>query len=193
MKRRMILVLLAALLLLACASKTEPEPTETPKITAPAGTEVSLKLPLGQRDDVAKAIPHFADGFSAAEGAGALHFAVESADADVAEGVLDNDGTLYVLAHAAGETKLTVTATAGDEQAAATVSVKVRDSRRTLALIVAGVLAVALLVLLGKPVKKTPAAAEQASPTVIVEPEETTPTVIFEEPETPDEKSSEEE
>ncbi len=179
MKRRMILVLLAALLLLACASKTESEPAEAPKITAPAGIEVSLKLPLGQRDDVAKAIPRFTDGFSAAEGTGTLHFEVKSEDAGVAEGVLDAEGTLYVIAHAVGETKLTVTATAGREQAAATVSVKVHDSRRTLALIVAGVLAVVLLALLGKPVKKAPAAAEQEPAAVIVEPEETTPTVIF--------------
>ena len=103
---------------------------------------------------------------------------MESADADIAEGVLEDDGTLLVIAHGAGETKLTVTATAGGEQAAATVSVKVRDARRTLILCIAGALIVVLLILLGRPVKKAPAKSEEA-PTVAAEPEETTPTVIF--------------
>ena len=101
MKRRIILILFAALLLCACASKTEPEAVEPPKITAPAETELSLRLPLGLRDSVAKAIPAFTDGFAAAEGTAPLTFAVESADASVAEGVLEADGTLYVIAHAA--------------------------------------------------------------------------------------------
>jgi hypothetical protein len=179
MKRRIILILFAALLLTACAAKTDPVPAEAPKIIAPAETELSLRLPLGLRDDIARSIPAFAAGFSAAEGVGPLRFAVESADASVAEGMLEDDGTLLVIAHGAGETKLTVTAAAGSEHAAATVSVKVRDARRTLILCIAGALTVVLLILLGKPVKKAPVEAKEENPTVIIEPEEATPTVLF--------------
>ena len=72
----------------------------------------------------------------AAQDGATLTFTAASGDPSVAEGVL-KDGTLYVIARGAGETKLTVTArTEAGEEAAATVSVKVRDARRMLVLIV---------------------------------------------------------
>lgn len=171
--KRWMLLLTACLLLfsLACAKTQEAEPEPVPAVTAPGEREVKLTLPLGNRNDVATSLSGYTDGFSAAGGK-ALRFTVQSGDADVAEGILRDDGTLYVIAHGAGEAKLTVTAETGSgEKAEATVSVSVRDARRTLVLIVAGVLAVALLILLGMPVKKEP---EQ--PTVIVEPNTETET-----------------
>ena len=193
MKKRFCILFILCLLCLsfACAKKAEPKPEPAPAVTAPAEAEVTLRLPLGARSDVAEALPAYAAGFRAANGE-ALTFAVGGGDARVAEGILREDGTLYVIAHGTGETKLTVTAkTASGEQASASVSVTVRDARRTLALIVLGALVVALLALFGRPVKKNPETpAEEASaaeapetPTVIFEEEKPeTPTAVFEEP-----------
>ncbi len=192
MKKRFLILFLLCLICLplACAKQPEPAPEPAPAVTAPAEREVKLKLPLGSRNDVAETIPAYTAGFSTAKNE-ILFYTVVSDDMRVAEGVLKNDGTLYVIAHGTGETKLTITAkTLSGEQASASVSVTVRDSRRTLALIVLGVLAVALLVLLGKPAAKKPEAtaggaaakeAEPKTPTVIFEEEPQTPTVIFEE------------
>lgn len=179
MKR--ILILLAACLFclsLACAKTPAPAAEPAPKVTVPETSDVTLTLPLGTRDGIAKSVPAFTSGFSA--GGEALTFAIASSDPTVAEGILRDDGTLYVIAHGTGETKLTVTArTVSGEENAAVVSVTVRDARRMLALIVLGVLAVALLILLGKPSAKKPEKPAEAPE----EPKE--PTVIFEEPEEP--------
>lgn len=179
MKR--ILILLAACLLclpLACAKTPAPAPEPASAVTVPETQDVTLTLPLGTRDGIAKSLPAYTAGFSG--GGEALTFAVVSSDPAVAEGVLRDDGTLYVIAHGTGEAKLTVSArTASGEENAASVSVTVRDARRMLVLIVLGVLSAALLILLGKPSAKqpeTPAEAPEA-------PKE--PTVIFEEPEEP--------
>lgn len=183
--KRVLTALAACLLLclpLACA-KTPAEAPEPPAVTVPETLELTLTLPLGARDDVTKTIPAYAAGFSA-KGGEALTLSLASGDPSVAEGVLAENGTLYVIAHGAGETKITVNAvTASGGENAAAVSVKVADARRTLALIVLGVLCVALLVLLGKPAAKKPeeeaAAAPEETP---AEPEETPdPVVIFEE------------
>ena len=185
--KRVLLILAACLLLclpLACAQKPAETP-EAPAVTVPETLELTLTLPLGARDDVTRTIPSYAAGFSA-KGGEALTLTVISGDPAVAEGVLADNGTLYVIAHGLGETKLTVNAvTASGEENASVVSVTVRDARRTLALIVLGVLAVTLLVLLGKP------AAKKSEPAP-VEPEETPdPVVIFEEePKNDPEKSS---
>ena len=169
--KRWITLLLVCLLLtaLACAdTQTASEPQPVPAVTAPGERDVKLTLPLGNRSDVAASLAAYTADFSAADGK-ALFFSVQSSDEAVAEGLLKDDGTLFVIAHGAGEAKLTVSAaTAAGERADATVSVKVSDARRTLVLIVIGALAVLLLVLLGKPVKKEP-----ETPTVIVESEET--------------------
>lgn len=185
MFRRMIPLILILMLLLplACAKQPEPE-AEKPAVTAPAETEITLRLPLGARNDVAKAIPAYTAGFTAADGEPLL-FAVSSADPAVAEGILRDDGTLYVIAHGTGETKLTVAAkTPSGEQASAAVSVTVRDARRMLALILLGVLAVALLILFGRPAAKKP----EPEPEPPAE-EEKIPVVIFEEPEQESETS----
>ena len=65
-------------------------------------------------------------------------------------------------------------ATASQKEGAATVSVKVTDARRMLALIVLGVLSVALLILFGKPAAKKPAETPEKpnDPVVIEEPGE---------------------
>ncbi len=165
--KRWITLLLVCLLLtaLACAeTQTASEPSPVPAVIAPGERDVKLTLPLGNRSDVATALTAYTAGFSAAVGK-KLSFTVQSSDETIAEGVLRDDGTLFVIAHGAGEAKLTVSAaTAAGERADATVSVKVSDARRTLVLIVIGGLAVLLLVLLGRPVKKEP-----ETPTVIVE------------------------
>lgn len=158
--KRIVWILLAALLLCACAAKPEPASVETPKIASPAETDVTLTLPLTSRDDVVRSLPLYTAGFLSVDGA-PLSFSVQSADADVAVGIIGGDGTLWVAGKGVGETKLTVTATDGEAQAQSTVSVKVRDARRILVLILAGALAVALLVLLGKPVKKEPVTEKQ--------------------------------
>lgn len=180
------LTLCAALLLmltLACTAKTGSALPEPDPVSVPNDPELRLSLPLGARDDAAKPIPAYTAGFRAKDG-GALTFTVLSADPAIAEGLLRDDGTLYVIAHGAGETKLTVTArTEAGEEAAATVSVTVRDARRMLALIVLGVLSVALLILIGKPSEKKPGQAEAEEPAADEEPKE--PTVIFEEPKEP--------
>ena len=183
--KRILIVFAACLLLclpLACV-KTPAEAAEPPAVSVPETLELTLTLPLGARDAVTKTIPSYAAGFSAKDGE-ALTLSVASADPSVAECVLHENGTLYVIARGVGETKVTVTAvTASGEENAATVSVKVTDARRTLALIVLGVLAVALLVLLGKPSAKKPereaASAPEAAPAVPVEAPD--PVVIFEE------------
>ncbi len=179
----MILLFLCLPILLACKQQPASEPEAKPAVTVPAECEVKLRLPLGSRSDVAEAIPAYTAGFQAIDGT-PMHFTVSNGDTHVAEGVLKEDGTLYVIAHGTGETKLTVIAvTASGEQGSAAVSVKVTDARRTLALIALGVLAVVLLVLLGKPAAKKPEAQkEPAAP----EPEEKAdPVVIFEEPKEP--------
>ena len=180
------LTLCAALLLmltLACTAKTGSALPEPDPVSVPNDPELRLSLPLGARDGAAKPIPAYTAGFRAKDG-GALTFTVLSADPAIAEGLLRDDGTLYVIAHGAGETKLTVTArTEAGEEAAATVSVTVRDARRMLALIVLGVLSVALLILIGKPSEKKPGQAEAEEPAADEEPKE--PTVIFEEPKEP--------
>ncbi len=181
--KRILTILAACILLLAslaCAKAPAAEPETAPAVTVPETLELSLTLPLGARDDVARTLPAYTDGFSAKDDV-PLRFSVVSSDPGVAEGMLAANGTLYVIAHGVGETKLTVTAkTASGEQNAATVSVKVRDARRTLVLIVLGVLCVTLLVLLGRPAAKKPAPEEPASP------EETPdPVAIFEDPEEP--------
>ena len=181
MKRLLLAFLLCALLLpLACAKQPEPEPEPAPAIIAPAETAITMKLPLGARDEITRTIPAYTAGFAAADRE-ALTFSVQSGDPLVAKGVLQEDGTLYVIAHGTGETKITVTAAdASGEQASSVVSVKVSDARRTVALITLGVLAVVLLVLFGKPAAKKP---EPASDAVKEEPEEEEkiPVVIFEE------------
>ena len=176
--KRIVFALAACLLLclpLACA-QTPAETPEPPAVTVPETLELTLTLPLGARDDVTRTIPAYAAGFSA-KGGEALILSVASADPTVAEGVLAENGTLYVIAHGVGETKITVNAvTASREENASVISVTVRDARRTLALIVLGVLAVALLVLLGKPSAKKP------EPETPPEPKEAPdPVVIFEE------------
>lgn len=175
--KRVLLIMAACLLLclpLACA-KTSEEAPEAPAVTVPETLDLTLTLPLGARDDVTKTIPAYAAGFSA-KGGEALTLTLANGDPTVAEGVLHENGTLYVIAHGVGETKITVNAvTASQEENASVVSVTVRDARRTLALIVLGVLAVALSVLFGKPSAKKPDPAPE-------EPEETPdPVVIFEE------------
>jgi type IV pilus biogenesis protein CpaD/CtpE len=183
--KRVLMILAACLLLclpLACAQKPA-EAAEPPAVSVPETPELTLTLPLGTRDAVTKTIPSYAAGFSA-KGGEALTLSLASADPTVAEGVLKDDGTLYVIARGVGETKITVTArTASGEENAATVSVTVRDARRTLALIVLGVLSVALLALLGKPSAKKPEAEAAAKPEGTPdEPEETPdPVVIIEE------------
>ena len=185
MKR--LLVLLAACLLclsLGCV-KTPAEPPETPAVAVPETQDLTMTLPLGARDDVTRTIPAYAAGFSA-EGGEPLTFTAVSSDPSVAECLLAENGTLYVIAHGVGETKLTVKGVTGSQkEGTATVSVTVRDARRTLVLIVLGVLAVALLVLLGKPVEKKPEEEAAAKPEETpAEPEETPdPVVIFEETE----------
>lgn len=184
--KRMILLLAACLLCLplACAKDAAPAPEPASKVTVPETPDVTLTLPLGTRDGIAKSLPAYTAGFSSK--GEALTFTVVSSDPTVAEGVLKDDGTLYVIAHGTGETKLTVSArTASGDENAAVVSVTVRDARRMLALIVLGVLSVALLSLLGKPSAKKP---EKPAET----PEKTTeeasdPVVIFAEPEEPKE------
>lgn len=185
MKRVITLLLILLLCLpLACAKKPEAEAEPTPSVIAPAAQEVKLKLPLGARNDVAKAIPGYTAGFQATTGE-PLTFTAVSSDPVVAEAILKEDGTLYVIAHGVGEAKLTVTAlTPSGEKASAVVSVKVTDARRTVALILLGVLAAALLILLGKPSAKKP-----DPPVMAEEPEQEpkTPVVIFE----PDEEKNE--
>ncbi len=183
MKR--VWILCAVLLLcltLACAAKPETVEQKPENVTAPHELELKLTLPLGRRNEAAKTLPAYTAGFAAKDGA-ALTFTAASGDPSVAEGVL-KDGTLYVIARGAGETKLTVTArTEAGEEAAATVSVKVRDARRMLVLIVLGALSVALLILLGRPAAKKPDAPTEASkeePAAEKEPEP--PVVLFEEP-----------
>ena len=176
--KRIVFALAACLLLclpLACA-ETPAETPEPSAVTVPETLELTLTLPLGARDDVTRSIPSYAAGFSA-QGGELLALTVVNGDPTVAEGVLAENGTLYVIAHGVGETKITVNAvTASREENASVVSVTVRDARRTLALIVLGVLAVALLALLGKP------AAKQPEPEPSPEPAETPdPVVIFEE------------
>lgn len=184
MKRYRILCAVLLLCLLACAAKPKTAEPKPETLTAPGETAVTMTLPVGIRDDVAKALPAFTAGFSAPKGE-TPHFSAVSGDPSVADCVLKEDGTLYVIARGAGETKLTVTArTDSGEEAAATVSVKVADGRRTLALIVLGVLSVVLLALLGKPsAKKSEPEEQTAEPTVILEEEPKDPVVIFEEPE----------
>lgn len=163
MKRIFTVWMICLLLMtLACAKQPEAEPA-APKVLAPGETELVLTLPLGARDETAKTVKDYTEGFSASDHS-ALRFSVTSADASVAEGVLA-DGTLYVLARGAGETKLTVTAeTEAGDTASAVVSVTVRDARRMVVLILLGVLSVALLVLLGKPVKKDGPDAKPVEP-----------------------------
>ena len=180
MKR--ILFACAVLLLcltVACAAKPETEQAEPKTVTAPGEIDLTLTLPLGARDGVAKALPGYTAGFSA-QNSEALRLSAVSGDPSVADCALKDDGTLYVIARGAGETKLSVTAaTDSGEQATATVSVTVRDGRRMLALILLGTLGVTLLALLGKP-SGEPAKQTEPEP---AEPEETSdPVVIFEEP-----------
>ena len=157
--KRIWIVLAACLLCMSFACTKEAPAPETPAVTVPETVELKLTLPLGTRDGVAKALPAFTAGFASVDGK-ALTFSAASADPAVAECVLRDDGTLYVIAHATGETTLTVTAkTAAGEQNAATVSVTVRDARRMLVLILAGVLSVALLIFVGKPSAQKPAEA----------------------------------
>ena len=149
-------ILLAALLLLTagCAAKQTPETPAVQAIAAPGQKDVTITLPLGVHDGVTEELSAYTAGFSAADGA-PLTFTVDTGDASVAEGVLNDDGTLFVIARGAGKAKLTVTAaneTGGT--ASSTVSVTVRDARRTVAMILIGVIAVVLLILFGKPVKK---------------------------------------
>ena len=180
MKR--VWILCAVLLLcltLACAAKPETVEQKPENVTAPHELELELTLPLGRRNEAAKTLPAYTAGFAAKDGA-ALTFTAASGDPSVAEGVL-KDGTLYVIARGAGETKLTVTArTEVGEQVSSVVNVKVTDARRTIALIVLGALSVALLILIGKPAAKKPEQAEAAEPAENGEPEE--PVVLFEEP-----------
>lgn len=188
MKRLLILLLIFMLCAtLACAKKAEPEPV--PAVTAPAAAELTLRLPFGARNEVAKTFYAYTAGFASANGE-PLFFTASSADPAVAEGVLKEDGTLYVIAHGTGETKIAVSArTLSGEQASSVISVTVRDARRTVALITLGLLAVALLILLGKPVQKKPepAAETPAEPDAAEShetPEETGfPVAIFEDAE----------
>lgn len=179
MKRITTLFLILLLCLpLACAKKPETEVEPTPVVIAPAAQDVKLKFPLGARNDVAKAIPGYTAGFQTTTGE-SLTFTAVSSDIAVAEAILKDDGTLYVIAHGVGEAKLTVTAlTPSGEKASAVVSVKVTDARRTVALVLLGVLVVALLILLGKPSAKKP-----EPPVIVEEPEKEpeVPVVIFEE------------
>lgn len=175
--KRLLIVLAVCMLCLPLACTTEPAPaSEAPAVTVPDALDLRLTLPLGTRDGVIKTIPAYTAGFSA--GGEALTFTVASSDPTVAEGILRDNGTLYVIARGTGETRLSVNAaTASQKEGTATVSVKVTDARRMLVLIVLGVLSVALLILLGKPAAKKPAEA----------PEEPREPVVIEEPETPDE------
>ena len=172
--KRLLIVLAVCMLCLPLACTAEPAPApETPAVTVPDALDLRLTLPLGTRDGVTKTIPAYTAGFSA--GTEALTFTVASSDPTVAEGILRDDGTLYVIAHGTGETRLSVkAATASQKEGAATVSVKVTDARRMLALIVLGVLSVALLILFGKPAAKKPAETPEKpnDPVVIEEPGE---------------------
>ncbi|MBQ5992677.1 MAG: hypothetical protein IJL62_09125 [Clostridia bacterium] len=163
--KRFLPILAACLLLLtlACASAPEGTAPEAPAVSVPETVDVKLTLPLGTRDDVTKALPAYTAGFSARSG-DALTFSAVSADPAVAEAILSDDGTLHVIAHGTGETKLYVKAvTATGSEAESTVSVTVRDARRMLVLITLGVLSVILLALLGKPSAKKPAPAPAAA------------------------------
>ena len=154
---RILLAICLLCMLTACAQPLAAE-SEPPAVTVPETVELRMTLPIGTRDDVTKTLPAYTAGFSAKDG-DALTFAAVSADPAVAACVLHDDGTLYVIAHGTGETKLTVTAkTASGKEGAATVSVTVRDARRMLVLIVLGVLSAALLILVGKPSETKPAA-----------------------------------
>jgi hypothetical protein len=162
--KRTILILLALTLLFAagCAAKQTPDAPEAQAITAPGQKDVTVTLPLGVRDGMTEELKAYTAGFSAADGA-PLTFTVGSEDVSVAEGVLNEDGTLYVIARGPGKAKLTVTAeNEKGEIASSTVSVTVRDARRTVAMILIGVIAVALLILFGKPVKKKEEPAVEA-------------------------------
>ena len=164
MKRTGLFLLALCLLITAgCAAKQDEERPETPAITAPGQKDVTITLPLGVRDGMTEALAAYTAGFAAADGS-ALTFAVESADESVAAGVLDEDGTLFVIARGAGTAKLTVTAeTETGETAASTVSVTVHDARRTAVTILIGVIAVSLLILFGKPLKKKEEPASEPS------------------------------
>ena len=180
--KRFVLLLAACLfcLSLACAKAPATAPEPASAVSVPETRDVTLTLPLGVRDDVAKSLPAYTAGFSAK--GEALTFSIVSSDPTVAEGILKDDGTLYVIAHGTGESKLTVSArTASGDENAAVVSVTVCDARRMLALIVLGVLSAALLVLFGKPSAKKP--EKPAETPEKTQEEAPDPVVIFEEPE----------
>lgn len=175
MKRMKAIVLLALLLaLFGCAAPEQPAEDPT-AIIAPEARDVRLTLPLARRGETSTALQTYAEGFSDPKGM-TMTFRCESADTNVAICALSDDGTLFISAAGVGETALTVTGFAADGRAAsALVNVRVTDARRIVALIVLGVLVVALLILFGKPVKPEP------EPTETPEPEE---------PETQSERSS---
>lgn len=179
-----VLTVLLLLITLGCAAKNAPA-KEAPAVTAPQETKITLRLPLGLRDGVLKTVPNYTAGFFAADGK-PLRFTAASADPTVADCILRDDGTLYVIGRGPGETKLTITAGNASGNAASTVSVTVRDARRMLALLVLGALSAAFLILLGKPVDKKPEEATAAE-----EPDEApVPVVLYEEPNDNLERSS---
>ena len=156
-KRLLFLAACIFCLSLACANTSTKEPEPAPEIKVPETVDVTLTLPIGARDDITKTIPAYTAEFSE-KNSRSLSYTVVSADPTVADAVLSDNGTLYVIAHATGETQLMVTAkNDSGAEGVSTVSVTVRDARRMLVLIVLGVLSVLLLVLFGKPSAKKPA------------------------------------
>lgn len=151
------------LALLGCAAPEQPVEDPT-AVLAPEPRDVTLTLPLRRNGETSTALKAFTEGFADPKGM-PMTFRAASADTDVAVCALSDDGTLFISAAGIGETVLTVSGFASDGRSAdTTVGVKVTDARRTVALIVLGVLVVALLILFGKPVKKEP-----AQPVVVIE------------------------
>lgn len=159
--KRIAGIFLALLLLVLFGCAAPEQPAEDPTtIIAPEARDVRLTLPMGRRGETSTALQTYAAGFSDPKGM-PMTFRCESADTNVAICALSDDGTLFISAAGVGETALTVTGFAADGRAAsALVNVRVTDARRAVALIVLGMLVVALLILFGKPVKKEPDPAE---------------------------------
>lgn len=158
-----ILLALLLLALFGCAAPEQPVEEPTALVT-PQTRDVKLTLPLKTQREASAVLQAYTAGFSDPKGM-PLTFRCESADPSVAICALSEDGTLFISAAGVGETELTVTAIAADGRAAdAVIGVKVTDARRIAALIVLGVLVVALLILFGKPVKAEPEPAETPEP-----------------------------
>ena len=175
MKRIAGFLLILLLALLGCAAPEQPVEDPT-AVLAPEPCDVTLTLPLRRNGETSTALKAFTAGFADPKGM-PMTFRATSADTDVAICALSDDGTLFISAAGIGETVLTVTGFASDGRSAdTTVGVNVTDARRTVALIVLGVLVVALLILFGRPVRKEP-----QNPVAAIEEEPQQPVVVIEE------------